>query len=549
MNRIFPLVCLFVSISVATAYGQQPENIASSATGAQGAVAAGRQTAVAAGIEILRGGGNAVDAAVATILAQSVVKSRSFCFGGEVPIIVYNAQRDVIEVLCGQGAAPKLATLEWFQKNKDGKIPRGDPAGATVPAVLHACLTALDRHGTMTFAQVSGPMLRALDRDEPAWNGDLARHVKRAIEAESRAADRKRGLAAVTDYFHRGPAARQLAEWSAENGGLIRYEDLANHVTRIEEPLAVEYRGFTIYKCGPWTQGPCLLQTLRLLEGFDLKSLGRDNTDYIHTVVEALKLALADRDTYYADPLHVDVPIQQLLSDDYTTLRRSLIDGEKASHEQRPGDPRAGKALLGISPEAYQVPAGPDNDTTTCLVADRWGNVVAATPSGWGGVVAGRTGIVLGTRLISLNTWKGHPNCIAPGKRPRITLTPTLVFKDGKPVFAISVAGGDLQDQTTLQVLLNYIEFGCDPTKAVTAARFSTAHHIGSFNQPPPQLGSLSVNPGISDNVMSELASRGHDINKVNGAIAMPIAISINPQTGQFHAAGDPRAGRHAAAY
>lgn len=549
MSRVLQLVCLIVYTSFATASAQQPVDIASSATGEQGAVAAGRKPAVAAGIEVLQDGGNAVDAAVAAILVQSVVKSRSFCFGGEVPIIVYNAERDVVEVLSGQGTAPQLATLKWFQENRGGRIPRGDPAGAAVPAVLHVCLTALDRHGTKTFAEVAEPMLRAMDRDEPRWNADLARHIRQSIEAEMNAGDRSRGIQAVIDYFHRGPAAHALDKWSKENGGLIRYEDLANHTTHVEEPLTINYRGYTIYKCGPWTQGPYLLQTLRLLEAFDLKSMGRNSATYVHTLVEAMKLGLADRDAYYADPLHVDVPIPQLLSDEYTELRRPLIDRGRASLEQRPGDPRGGKALLGILPQSYKFPTKPDNDTTTCLVADRWGNVVAATPSGWGGVEAGRTGIVLGSRLISLNTWEGHPNCIAPGKRPRITLTPTLVFKEGKPVFAISVAGGDLQDQTTLQVLLNHIEFGLDPAEAVTADRFSTAHHVGSFSQTPPQLGSLSINDRVGASVLSELESRGHKVRKVGGAIAQPIAISIDPRTGRLHAAGDQRAGRHAAAY
>ena len=185
--------------------------------------------------------------------------------------------------------------------------------------------------------------------------------------------------------------------------------------------------------------------------------------EYVHLLTEAMKLGLADRDTYYADPLFVDVPLDELLSEAYADLRRPLIDLTRASLELRPGDPRGNRALLGVSPADYRLPAAPVHDTTTCLVADRWGNVVAATPSGWGGVMAGETGILLGSRLRSLNTWPGHPNCIEPGKRPRITLTPTLVFRDGRPVAAISVAGGDQQDQVTLQLLLGHLEFGFDP--------------------------------------------------------------------------------------
>ena len=228
---------------------------------------------------------------------------------------------------------------------------------------------------------------------------------------------------------------------------------MATHVTRVEEPVTAEYRGHAVYKCGPWTQGPYLLQTLQLLEGFDLAAMGHNRPETIHVTLEAMKLGFADRDVYYADPLFVDVPVASLLSRGYAETRRALIDRQHASLEQRPGDPRQGRPLLGEI-EKRRGLAGPVSDTTTCTTADRWGNVVVATPSGWSGVQAGETGIWLGTRLQSFNTWEGHPNCIVPGKRPRITLTPTLVLKQGKPVLAVSVAGGDGQDQAGLQAVL-----------------------------------------------------------------------------------------------
>lgn len=520
------------------------------ASGSNGAVAAGRPSAVEAGMEILQQqGSNAIDAAVATILAQSVVRSQAFCFGGEVPFIIYDAKRGVVEVLSGQGVAPQLATLDYFQQHHNGKIPGGHAASAAVPAVLHTCCTALDRYGTRSFAEVAGPMLRLLDRDEPSWCANLTRHLRAAMEAESKAADRRAGIKAVIDYFYRGPAARQLDKWSKDNEGLIRYEDLANHQTHIEQPVSASYRDLSVYKCGPWTQGPYLLQTLKLLEGYDLKAMGHNSPDYIHTVTEAMKLGLADRDAYYADPRKVDVPLNALLSDKYTDLRRQLIDPQHASLEQRVGDPLGGKALLGIPPQSYTLAEGSNKDTTTCLVADKLGNVVAATPSGWGGVLAGDTGIVLGSRLISLNTWEGHPNCVQPGKRPRITLTPTLVLQEGKPVIAVSVAGGDAQDQATLQVLLNQIEFGMKPDQAITAPRFGTYHLVGSFSQPPPQLGSLTVYKPVQQSTIEDLERRGHKVRRRSGAYAQPITIAIDPETGTQHAAGDPQAGRHAAAY
>jgi len=520
------------------------------ASGSQGAVVAGTQEAADAAIRILHRG-NAVDATVAALLVLSVTDSGNFCFGGEVPILVYDARRSVVEVLSGQGAAPRLATIEYFEKHKGGRIPgSNDPTTAAVPSALDACLVALDRYGTLSFAQAAQPALTILERHDSGWRADLVKTIRRLVEAErASGGDRRRGLRLVADFFYRGPIAREIDAWSRQQGGLLRYTDLATHVTRIEEPVAVEYRGYRIVKCGAWTQGPYLLQTLRFLEKFDLKSMGFNRPDYVHAVVESMKLALADRDTYYADPLFVDVPLQQLLSPDYADLRRPLVDMTHASQEQQPGDPLGGRALLGKTPEAYRLPEETIHDTTTCLVADREGNVVAVTPSGWGGVLAGRTGVILGSRLRSFNTWRGHPNCIDPGKRPRITLTPTLVFRQGKPVAAISVAGGDLQDQVTVQLLLDYIEFGLSPAEAVTAPRFVTHHYVGSFNQPPPQLGSLLVYKSLGEETIAHLSARGHRIRVQKPPLGHATMITLDPKTGEKHAAGDPKAGRHARAY
>ena len=464
--------------------------------------------------------------------------------------MVYDAKRNVTELLCGLGAAPKLATQEFFAKRKGG-IPAKGIEAAAVPGMVDGVLTALDRYGTITFAEAVTPTLALLDQHQKPWHEDLARTIRRMIDAEKQAPhDRKRGLRLVADEFYRGAIARELADWCSANGGLIRFTDLATHVTRIEDPLSVDYRGYTVYKCGVWNQGPYLLQTLRLLEGFDLKAMGHNRPDTVHVMTEAMKLALADRDAFYADPLFVDVPTEQLLSKKYAELRRPLIDMKKASQVRQPGDPRNWKPLLENPPLEVGTDSAPQ-DTTTCVVADKFGNVVAATPSGFNGVVAGKTGITLGTRLQSFNIWKGHPNCIEPGKRPRITLTPGIVFKAGKPVLAISVAGGDLQDQTALQVIVNCLEFDMQPKDAVTAPRFATNHHLGSFRQTPPQLGSLVLNAEFSKATFADLAARGHKISvpTKNGALAAPCVITIDPQTGQLRAAGDPRAKRHAAAY
>jgi gamma-glutamyltranspeptidase/glutathione hydrolase len=550
------LAALAVTASVPLVPAQQPDRPAaaqrgqakagpSSASGQNGAVAAGGLPAVEAGLELLKSGGNAADAAAATILALSVTDSNLFCFGGEVPILVYDAKRGVVEVLCGLGVAPRLATRDYFAKKEDG-IPAKGIESAAVPAVLDAVITALDRYGTKTFAEAAAPTLRLLDKGQRPWHADLATTIRRLIAAESASpADRRRGLRLVADYFYRGQIAREIDEWSRANGGLIRFADLATHVTRVEEPATTEYRGYVVHKCGVWNQGPYLLQTLRLLEGFDLKGMGHNSPDAVHVQVEALKLALADRDLYYADPHFADVPIKELLSPTYASLRRELIDRKHASLTQRPGDPVKGLAVLeSFDPRIGE--GGPAKDTTTCVVADRFGNVVAATPSGFSGVVAGKTGVYLGTRLQSFNTWEGHPNCIEPGKRPRITLTPTIVLKDGKPVIAVSVAGGDMQDQCTLQVLTNLIDFGLTPERAVTAPRFGTDHHLGSFRQKPPALGDLQLNPAFPEAVVRELSERGHKVASKRPADA-PVVLRI--ENGTIRAAGDPRARRHAGAY
>jgi gamma-glutamyltranspeptidase/glutathione hydrolase len=538
------------------------------ASGHTGAVAAGGLAAVEAGLEILKSGGNATDAAVAVILALSVTDATSFCFGGEVPILIYGAWTRDVTVIAGQGAAPRLATRQHFAAR--GAIPNRGIEAAAVPAALDACLTALDRFGTMTFSQVVAPTLRLLDRGRVAWHADLARTLRELAAAEAHghepadspaaaslaghAPDRSRGLRLVADTFYRGPIARRIDAWSRAHGGLIRSIDLATHVTRIEEPVAVDYRGYSVYKCGPWTQGPCLLEALQILEGIDLASMGPTSARAIHVTVEAMKLGLADRDTYYADPLFEEVPIRALLDPSYASKRRGLLDLQHASLTRRPGDPRGGKAALDPSadPAERHEPArtAAAHDTTTCVVVDRWGNMVAATPSGWSGVLAGDTGVWLGSRLQSFNLWPGHPDVIEPGKRPRITLSPTIVLKEGKPVLGVSVAGGDNQDQMTLQLVLNHVNYRLEPAQSVVAPRFMSDHLISSFLQKPPALGRLRINPEVGPAALESLRALGHTLAVDSGPLsAAPSVISLDPQTGLIRAAGDPRAGRHALAY
>ncbi|HIB90422.1 TPA: hypothetical protein EYO57_25090 [Candidatus Poribacteria bacterium] len=520
-----------------------------------GVVAAGGAKAVEAGIEILDAGGNAADAAVGTILALNVTDHGACSIGGEVPVLIFDAQKREVKALCGQGRAPLSQTaIDWYMKNG---IPQNGIKMAPVPSVVDLCITTLKQYGTKTFEEVIAPTLALLDVGTEAWHPKLAVTLNRMVEEEQiTPGSREEKLQAATDRFYgrnklHHDIADDLEDFYIQKGGFLRKADLANHTTLIEDPVVVNYRGYSVYKCGPWTQGPYLCQALRLLEGFDLKAMGHFSADYIHVVAEAIKLAMADRDAYYGDPEFVDVPLSVLLSDTYTELRRALIDMKQASLEARPGDPYHMESLKREG--VFQPGVG---GTTTCIVADRWGNVVSATPSA--NVFrdesnGGQSGVTYGNRLCSLNTTPGHPNCIQAGKRPRITLTPTLVLKNGSPILAISVAGGDLQDQATMNLLLDFIEFQMLPEAAVTAPRFATAHHQDSFDPNPnrtqvfKQAGSLTISGDTDLSVQQELSIRGHQLEVKSSPIASPVMLYIDQGSGTLYAAGDPEAGRHVA--
>jgi gamma-glutamyltranspeptidase/glutathione hydrolase len=525
------------------------------AVGSQGVVVSGRAAATAAGIKVLEQGGNAADAGAATLLALSVTYVGAFCVGGEVPILVYSAEQKNVKLIEGIGEAPRdPKAIGWYMKHG---IPDGDVKAAALPSTIDGIVTLLKLYGTKSFEEVVQPTLAILDAGGPTWyidtgsdkkietgvkwQADLAVTFRKLVESEKSAkGTREQKLQAVSDRFYRGDIADALEAWYIEKGGFLRKADLAAHKTPVVDPLTSTYRGYTVYKTGPLTQGPYLLQTLRLLEAFDLKKMGYNSADYIHTVIEAEKLALADRDEYYGDPNFAKVPMQQLLSDQYTNMRRALIDPKKASLELRPGDP------YNMKPTKPPTITGPwHGGTTVMCVTDKFGNVIAATPSGLSSTagVAGRTGIIHGSRLSSLNTFAGTPNVIEPGKRPRITLSPTLLFHEGQPVMAISVAGGDQQDQAAIQVILNYVDFGMNPVEAFRAPRFSTEHFISSFSQDRAKLGSLSVPNTLPEKVQADLRARGHVVTVSHEGVGGVGLIGIDPKTKQATAVG-PASGK-----
>lgn len=535
-SLIIPLGLMVFGLSCST----EPEApLTWHASGNGGIVAAGKPASAQAGIEILSQGGNAVDGAVAVIFCLAVSDYGSFCIGGEVPFMFYNSETGKVSVFNGMGGAPgDQEAIDWCYTNG---IPRGGVRASTVPSAVSTCLTALELNGTMSLEQVVTPTLTLLDAGGEEWYTNLATTLRKLVSTEKETAGtREEKIRKARDRFYKGDIADELNDYYISSGGFLRKSDLESHETVVEEPVTISYRGYEVYKCNTWTQGPVLLQTLRLLENFNLKSMGASASEYIHVTAEAMKLAYADRDKYYGDPAFVDVPLKQLLSDEYTGVRWPLIDMDRASQVISPGDPY-NLSATGVTGEYWPGVKG----TTNCVVADKWGNVVAATPSSnseYG--ICENLGIAHNTRLSSLNTQAGHPNSLEAGKRPRITLTPTIVLRQGKPVLAISVAGGDWQDQVALQLFLDYTEFGMLPEEAITFPRFQTYQVEDSFNPAPDSeerilnMGLLGMTDSIPSTV-SELQEKGHKVEIVP-EIARPVMVYIDHESDTLFAAGEP---------
>ena len=607
MRPLRSLICLAAASSVIALSVARPvaDTFRPVVRGKRGAVAAGHPLSAEAGLRLLQQGGNATDAGCAAILAASVIEFSHFSFGGEVPIII-KPSNGAVTVINGQGIAPQLATRQFFLDQarkgepKEGLpfVPSSGILPATVPAVLDAVVTALDRFGTKSLAVVIQPAIELADGvpiDElratyiertrkvfEPWptsarlflpggrvpkpgemfsQPDLARTLREIVKAERAAASRGRhaALTAARDYFYTGVIAKRISDFCEANGGLLRAGDFAAFHAKVEEPAHASYHGYEVYKTGFWAQGPVMLEMLNVLEGYDLQALKHNSADYIHTLTETMKLAFADRDRYYGDPDFVRVPGGELLAKDYAAMRRSLIDEKRASLEQRPGDPMNKKPLMNGAPHPAltgksSVPeAERANDTTCVNVIDKDGNLFSATPSGaWlPTVVAGETGVMLGQRMQSFLLEEGHPNVLQPGKRPRVTLSPTLVTKDGKPLMVLSTPGGDNQDQSLIQVLLNIIEFGMNVQEAVEAPRFQTLQLVSSFDDHRLSPGVLNLEDRIQKQVGDDLASRGHKVEMQTawGNPSAPTVIRFNSDTGVIEAGADPRRGRYAIAW
>jgi gamma-glutamyltranspeptidase/glutathione hydrolase len=564
-----------------------------------GAVSAGHYLAAQAGSQILAEGGTAADAACAMGFALQVLEPHMNGPAGEVPILVYDALGDRVFAISGQGTAPAGATLDAMRELGIDLIPGDGLLAATVPAALDAWCLLLESFGTCTLERVLAParalaeqgfpmypflrgVLKLLEpRFREQWpssaevylpvrnvgerqtNPALARLFAALMQAERKAAGgREAGIRAARDSFYLGRPAELIEKFvggavvdqsGRANRGLLSAADLAGYAGSIEDPFQVDYRGATVFKCGPWTQGPVFLQQLRLLEGFDLGAAGHNSVDALHIWIECAKLAFADREACYGDPRFARVPLDELLSEAYARERRKLVDPERASLELRPGRGRlpegwpllATGAELHAEPQALAASRG-KGDTTHLDAADRFGNAVSATPSGaWisSSPLIPELGFPLGTRAQMFALDPAHPNALAPGKRPRTTLTPSLArLPDGR-LMAFGTPGGDQQDQWTSQLFLDLVDFGFrDLQAAIDAPTVHSLHMPSSFYPRTAHLGAIEAEDRIDPAVLSGLEARGHRVRRNGGWLhGRVMAVTHDRESGLFEAAASPR--------
>lgn len=569
--------------------------------GTNGLVVASHPAAAMAGYEVLRRGGNAVDAGVATGLALNVLHSHECSFLGVAPMLMYLAERRAIVEIDGLGWWPQAATLDYFQKHHGGKLPPGIYRTLT-PGAADAWFTALAQYGTLSFGEVAAaairlaadgfPMYRFLAsaiqtaphlyttapstqavylpggrapaKGEMFYQRDLAASLRRLVEVEAgnRKAGRIAALKAARDFVYQGELAERIIAFCRAAGGLMTMEDLAAFHVRQDAPAHVRYRGYDVYCTGPWGQGPAFPQALKLLEGFDLRAMGHNSAAYAHVVDQAINLAFSDREAYLGDPVYVDVPLQALLAEDYLRERRKLIDPERAWPVMPPaGDPRRRRATAEGAPQSPAAAAaaagtrGPQTSGTSYFgVVDRDGNMFSCIPSegAKSGPVVPGTGMALSWRGFQSKTEPGHPAALGSHRRPRLTPCPSLVMKDGEPAMVLGGYGGDHIPQGTLQVFLNMVEFGLDPQEAVEAPRFYSYNFPNSQYPSAYDPGLMRAERRIGAAVMDALRARGHKVEAHpdwwEGACLYG-AITRDPANGVLQGGADPRGEAYAIGY
>jgi gamma-glutamyltranspeptidase/glutathione hydrolase len=546
--------------------------------GVFGVAAATHWLAASTAMAVLERGGNAFDAACAGGFVLQVVEPHLNGPLGDLPVLLWDAKREKVEAVCAQGPAPMAATIDAFQGLGLDLIPGSGLLAACVPGAMSGWLTLLRDYGTWRLADVLefaigyaghgyplvGGIASAIAAVEPLFRnewrssaavylpgGDIPKpgslfrnqalagfYARLVAEGETAGSGREpqieRAMRALREGFvaeaivRHCHAAPMMDASGRQHFGLLAGDDLVRWDARIEAPLSCDYHGWTVFKCGPWSQGPVLLQALALLREVDVAGMDPVGSDFVHTIAEALKLVLADREAWYADPDFSDAPMTQLLSEDYAKTRRALI-GAEASFDLRPGSPggrapRLPKFASGGEPHRGSIGATgeptlarPDGrtrgDTCHIDVIDRWGNMVAATPSGgWlqSSPVIPELGVPLGTRMQMFWLAEDLPGALAPGKRPRTTLTPSLALRDGQPAMVFGTPGGDQQDQWSLAFFLRHVHHGLNLQEAIDAPAFHTDHAPSSFWPRTARPGSLVVEERFSPQVVADLENRGH---------------------------------------
>ncbi len=554
--------------------------------GRRAAVASEHYLASLASIETLTRGGNAIDAAVAATLVEGVVNPHMHTIGGELPILI--AVPDNPQVVCinGNMVAPEAATPQAFLDRGFEKIPPSGIFAAGVPGAMGAILEALARFGRLSFADVSAPALELarngypvhsgllrqhkfgildnLERFRTEWKGSAAAYLPGGevpeegdmicnpalagmfsylVSEEKRVpGTREKGIKAAFNAFYKGDVAREIVKFVSERGGLLTRSDLERFKVPIERSASVRFGGAELHKTGPWTQGPALLQTLSILKSFDLHALGHNSSEYIHTIAEAVKLAYADREQYYGDPDHVSVPMRTLLSDQYGKLRASLVNAH-ADGTVRPGDPLRKAALLPAEERLGGSDWGPG--TVHVDVMDKEGFTAAFTPSGaylMGSEVIPALGFPLGVRLANCQLGPAHhPNVVAPFKRPRTTISPSLATRDGRAWLAFGSMGGDQQDQWQLQFFLNRVVFGMPVQTAIEAPKFTSDHFPGLFHPHNFYLNHLRVEDSVDGATRAALEKLGHDVDAAPAWTEGFLCCTERHASGVLEAGCDPR--------
>lgn len=550
-------------------------------TGKSYAITSGHYLASIAGLNIIiEKGGNAIDASACMAFCLAVLEPHLNSIGGEVPILIYSAKEENVIAVSGQGYAPKEASIKKFKELGIDLIPGDGLLAAAVPSVVSTWIKVLREYGKLRLREILKPAIKLAEDGFPAYKGlvkvieenckkflkewkttakvflpnnklpkegqiikqvELAYVLRALADADNLASNRKDGFDKAHSLFYEGWIAKKIVEFARnnkvrdasgkENSGLIDLDDLVEYETRFEEPLSIDFMGLDVFKCSTWTQGPVLLQILRILEDFDLKSLKHNSADYIHLIIETIKLAFADREKYYGDPDFDFVPIKQLLSREYAKQRRELINMNEASFELIARE---------INNEDYKVK---ERDTTHLDAIDKEGNMVSATQSGaWiqSSPLIDGLGFPLGTRLQMFYLDENRNNCLQPRKRPRTTLTPSIALKDNKPYLAFGTPGGDIQDQINLQFFLNFVVFEMNLQKALDEPTFYSQHFPSSFYPRKAYPKRVVIEDRIPKDVIDELIKRGHDVKLVSGW-SNGRELAVHKRDGVLMAGASPR--------